>query len=412
VIHPDSMPDSVPQRIAFAQAQAIVAAVAAAHRLPVERRPLTRALGAVLAEDIVATSPLPGFDNSAMDGFAVRSDDGVAPRRMVGEQFAGVAQDLAIGPGECVRITTGGRLPAGADAILIKENARVDGDSVHALEACRAGQHVRRMGEDVAVGDVVLVRGERLGPSQVSLAAALGLPELPVHRRPTVAVFTTGDELRAPGQALAPGEIHDSNRSLLLSLLLAEGLEPVAWPVLPDDPARIASARQDAAFSVDVVITCGGGSAGEKDHVTGLLAREGAVHFWKVRMRPGMPLLFGRLGQAHFLGLPGNPVSVLATFLTLGRALLDGIEGATAPRALLRARLRGDLRKAHPRLEFLRGRLACGEDAMLSVEPNPADGSHRLRAAAASNALIVLPEGEGAWSAGTVLDVLPYADWR
>jgi len=402
----------VPQRIAFAQAQAIVAAVAAAHVLPVERRPLTRALGAVLAEDIVATLPLPGFDNSAMDGFAVRSADGLDPRRLVGEQFAGVAQDLSIGPGECVRITTGGRLPTGADAIAIKENARVDGDRVVPTEACRAGQHVRRQGEDVAVGDTVLRVGQRLGPSHVSLAAALGLPELPVHRRPTVAVFTTGDELRAPGQALAPGEIHDSNRSLLLSLLLAEGLEPVAWPVLPDDPARIASALQDAAAAFDVVITCGGVSAGEKDHITGLLAREGAVHFWKVRMRPGMPLLFGRLGQAHFLGLPGNPVSVLATFLTLGRALLDGIQGNAAPRATLRARLRADLRKTHPRLEFLRGRLACDDDGRLSVEPNPADGSHRLRAAAASNALIVLPEGEGTYSAGTVLDVLPYADWR
>jgi molybdopterin molybdotransferase len=311
-----------------------------------------------------------------------------------------------------VRITTGGRLPAGADAILIKENARIDGDLVVPADVCRAGQHVRRQGEDVAVGDTVLLAGQRLGPAHVSLAAALGLPELPVRRRPTVAVFTTGDELRAPGQALAPGEIHDSNRSLLLSLLLAEGLEPVAWPVLPDDPARIAAALQDAAAAFDVVITCGGVSAGEKDHVTGLLACEGAVHFWKVRMRPGMPLLFGRLGQAHFLGLPGNPVSVLATFLTLGRALLDGIQGVTAPRATLRARLCSDLHKTHPRLEFLRGRLACGDDGTLSVEPNPADGSHRLRAAAASNALIVLPEGEGAYRAGTVLDVLPYADWR
>jgi molybdopterin molybdotransferase len=407
VIGPD-----IPQRIGFAQAQAIVAKVAAAHVLPIERRALTRALGAVLAEDVVAGVALPGFDNSAMDGFAVRSADGLAPRRLAGEQFAGVAHDLAIGPGECVRITTGGRLPAGADAILIKEDARVDGETVLSKEPCRAGQHVRRQGEDVAVGDTVLLKGQRLGPSQLSLAAALGLPELPVHRRPTVAVFTTGDELRAPGQALAPGEIHDSNRSLLMALLLAEGLEPVAWPVLPDDPARIASALQDAAAAFDVVITCGGVSAGEKDHVTGLLAREGSVHFWKVRMRPGMPLLFGRLGQAHFLGLPGNPVSVLATFLTLGRALLDGIEGSTAPRALLRARLRTEIRKSHARLEFLRGRLSCGDDGVLAVEPNPADGSHRLRAAAASNALIVLPEGEGAWTAGTVLDVLPYADWR
>jgi molybdopterin molybdotransferase len=401
-----------PQRLDFAQAQAIVAQVAAANRLEVERRPLTRALGAVLAEDLVAALALPGFDNSAMDGFAVRSADGASPRTIVGEQFAGRGRDLRIGEGECVRITTGGMLPADADAIVIKEDATVDGGRMVPSAAPRAGVHVRRAGEDVRPGDLVLHAGSRLGPSHLGLAAALGAHDLPVRRRPTVAVFTTGDELRAPGQALAPGEIHDSNRPLLMSLLLAEGLEPVAWPVLPDDPATIAAALADAAFSFDLVITCGGVSAGEKDHLPALLQREGAVHFWKVKMRPGMPLLFGRWGQAHFLGLPGNPVSVLATFLTLGRQLIDGIQGATQPRAAVRARLAADLRKAHPRREFLRGRLACRDDGTLVVEPNPADGSHRLAAAAASNALIVLPEGEGAWSAGTVLEVLPYADWR
>jgi molybdopterin molybdotransferase len=401
-----------PQRIGFAQAQAIVAAVAAASRLPIERRPLTRALGAVLAEDIVATAPLPGFDNSAMDGYAVRSGDGAAPRRVVGEQFAGADRGLHVGPGECVRITTGAILPAGSDAIVIKEDARLDGARMQPAQAPRPRQHVRFRGEDVAPGDRVLAAGQRLGPSHLSLAAALGHAELPVHRRPTVAVFTTGDELRAPGQGLAPGEIHDSNRSLLMALLLAEGLEPVAWPVLPDEPAAIASALRDAAFSFDVVLTCGGVSAGEKDHLPALLQREGAVHFWKVLMRPGMPLLFGRLGEAHYLGLPGNPVSVLATFLTLGRQLLDGIEGCTVPRAALRARLAADLRKAHARREFLRGRLGVDAHGALQVAPNPADGSHRLRAAADSNALIVLPEGEGEWTAGTVMDVLPYADWR
>ena len=400
-----------PVRIPFADAQAIVARVAAAQRLPIERQPLTRAHGAVLAEDVLAELPLPGFDHSAMDGFALRSDDGVAPRRLVGEQFAGADRGLRVAAGECVRITTGAPLPAGADAVLMKENARIDGDTVVALEAVRAGQHVRRRGEDVAPGDHVLAAGQRLGPSHVSLAAALGRHDLPVHRRPTVAVFTTGDELRAPGQALQPGEIHDSNRVLLQSLLLAEGLEPVAWPVLPDESERLSSALKDAAFSFDVVITCGGVSAGEKDHLPELLQREGEVHFWKVRMRPGMPVLFGRLGEAHFLGLPGNPVSVLATFLTLGRTLLDGIQGIGAPRPLLRARLGLELRKTHDRLEFLRGRLACDADGTLVVQPNPADGSHRLRAAADSNALIVLPEGAGEWAAGARMDVLPYGPW-
>ena len=403
------MNPDVPTRIPFAQAQQIVSAVAQAHRMSVERQPLSRALGRVLAEDVVATLALPGFDNAAMDGFALRTADGDAPRRLVGEQFAGPRGDFSLAPGECLRITTGGALPAGADAVLMKENARVDGDSVVPVQAAKAGQHVRYQGEDVAVGDQVLRAGTVLEASQLSLAAALGHHDLPVRRRPTVAIFTTGDELRAPGQPLAPGEIYDSNRVLLQALLIAEGFEPVAWPVLRDDPDTIAGALKDAAFSFDLVLTCGGVSAGEKDFLPAFLAREGQVHFWKVLMKPGMPLLFGRLGDAHFLGLPGNPVSVLATFLAIARPLLDELQGRGQPRARLRARLTADLAKSHDRLEFLRGVLSWDDEGQLRVTPNPADGSHRLRAAAQSNALVVLAEGAGHWPAGGLVDVLPYA---
>ena len=403
------MSHDFPTRIAFARAQEIVQAVALAHPLDVERKPLSRALGRVLAEDVVAAIALPGFDNSAMDGFALRSADGDTPRRLVGEQFAGATVGIAVAAGECLRITTGAALPAGADAVVMKENARIEGDLVAFTQAAIAGQHVRRRGEDVAVGDTVLRAGAVLDASKLSLAAALGHHDLPVRRRPTVAVFTTGDELRAPGQPLAPGEIYDSNRVLLQALLIAEGYEPVAWPVLPDDPDAMAGALKDAAFSFDLVLTCGGVSAGEKDFLPAFLQREGQVHFWKVLMRPGMPVLFGRLGGAHFLGLPGNPVSVLATFLTLARPLLDTLQGR-APRPPMRARLSADVVKSHERLEFLRGVLACDEAGQLQVTPNPADGSHRLRAAAMSNALVVLGEGAGQWPEGTLMDVLPYAD--
>jgi len=403
------MSNPFPTRISFDEAMSLVAAAARAHPMPVERRPLSRALGHVLAEDLVATLALPGFDNSAMDGFAVRSVDGAAPRRLVGEQFAGRSGGFTIGAGECLRVTTGAAMPAGADAVIVKENASVLADTVTPTLAARAGQHVRREAEDVAIGDTVLRAGTVLDPSKLSLAAALGQHDLAVWRRPTVAVFTTGDELRAPGQPLALGEIHDSNRVLLQSLLIAEGFEPVAWPVLPDEPGAIIAALRDAAFSFDLVITCGGVSAGEKDYLPQLLADEGEVLFWKVRMRPGMPVLFGRLGEAHLLGLPGNPVSVLATFLTLGRRFLDQLQGRADPRPMLRARLAADVVKGHDRLEFLRGVLSCGADGELRVAPNPADGSHRLRAAALSNALIVLAEGAGQWSAGAVMDVLPYA---
>jgi molybdopterin molybdotransferase len=221
-------------------------------------------------------------------------------------------------------------------------------------------------------------------------------------------VFTTGDELVEPGLPLEPGQIYNSNRELLMGLLRTEGLEPVAWPTLPDDPARIAAMLADAASSFDVVITCGAVSAGEKDHIPTLLQSLGRVQFWKVRMKPGMPLLFGEMGSALVLGLPGNPVSVLATWLTLGRALVDGLQGCTEPRAQWRARLAQPIEKMHARREFLRGRLGQDADGRMHVEPNPASGSHRLHAAAQSDALIVLPEGPQSLGAGQLVDVLPY----
>lgn len=404
-----------PTRIAFDDARRILDDVAARRRLPAEHVSLARAHGRVLAQPLVATLPQPGFDNSAMDGFAVRHADleanGETSLALVGEQFAGRTQDLIVGAGECVRITTGAPLPAGADTIVIKENTRLEGENVRVLQTPRLGQHVRRAGEDVRIGDALLAAGQILTPSRIALAAGQGMDRLDVVRRPTVAIFTTGDELVEPGLPLRPGELYNSNRELLMGLLRADGYEPVAWPNLSDDPAAIDAGLRHAGHAFDVVITCGGVSAGEKDHIPALLQVEGEVHFWKVRMKPGMPVLFadgGRLGEALFLCLPGNPVSVLATWLTLGRALLDGLQGRIEPRARLRARLSTHWRKTHERLEFLRGRLSCDDDGRLHVEPNPADGSHRMRAAADSDALIVLGEGEMTLEAGSIVDVLGY----
>lgn len=400
---------SEPTRLSLAEAAAIIDAVASAARLSPDTVPLARAHRRVLAEDVVATQPLPGFDNAAMDGFALRHADLVAgvPLRVAGEQFAGPDAGLAVGAGECHRITTGAPLPRGADTVVIKEDTRVEGDRLHVLAVPAAGANIRRAGEDVAVGDRVLRAGQVLTPARLSLAAALGRHDLAVARRPTVAVFTTGDELVPPGQPLAPGQIHDSNRVLLQSLLMAEGLEPVAWPILPDDPQRLAAALRDAAFSFDVVITCGGVSAGERDLLPALLREEGRVHFWKVRIKPGMPLLFGQLGEAQVLGLPGNPVSVLATFHALGRRLLDGLQGRAEPRPGLRARLAAPWHKPHARLEFLRAGLEGDGQGGLLATPIAATGSHRLAAAAEADALLVLPEGELSLDAGAVVDVLP-----
>jgi molybdopterin molybdotransferase len=399
-----------PTGLQFDDAMALLRQTATRHRLETESLALSRCHGRVLAEEVIASMPLPPFDNSAMDGFALRHADlqgNETVLRLVGEQFAGVAQPLSLQPGECARITTGAPMPPGADTVAIKENCRVEGAAVIAPGATASGANVRRAGEDVRIGDGVLQAGQLLTPARVSLAASLGIASLRVSRKPTVAVFTTGDELIEPGMPLAHGQIYDSNRDLLMGLLRAEGLEPTAWPRLPDDPKQVEIALRDAGCAFDLIITAGGVSAGEKDHLPGVLSEFGETHFWKVKMKPGMPLLFGSLDQARVLGLPGNPVSVLATYLTFGRALIDTLQGRLEPRPTWHAQLVAPLDKPHPRREFIRGHLSSGRNGALHVEANAATGSHRLRAAADSNALIVVPEGPQRYAAGEVVEVIP-----
>lgn len=403
--------DAFPTRISLAEALDIVRAVAGARQLASERVATSRADGRVLAGDVVAPVALPSFDNSAMDGFALRHADlheqGDTVLRLAGEQFAGPDLGLMLAPGECVRITTGAPMPAGADSVLIKENAVVADGRVTVPAGLHSGANVRRRAEDVVEGEVVLRTGQVLTPARIGLVASLGIDRLPVAARPTVAVFAGGDELVEPGLPLAPGQVYNSNRDQLMAQLRQLGLEPVAWPTLPDDPARIEAVLADAVESFDVVLTCGGVSAGEKDHLPRWLQASGRILFWKVRMRPGMPVLFGEAGRALVLGLPGNPVSVLATFTVLGRELLDTLQRRGEPRPRWRARLAAPWRKRHDRLELLRGQLGQADDATLQVHPNPADGSHRLRAAAASDALIVLDEGAREYATGDVVEVLP-----
>ena len=398
-----------PTGLLFNDAMALLREVAARHRLETESLALPRCHGRVLVEDVDAPVALPIFDNGAMDGFALRHADLQGENtalQLTGEQFAGTSNELSVQAGECVRITTGAPMPAGADTVVIKENCRVEGGSVIVLTSPSPGANVRRRGEDVHEGDRVLRSGELLTPARVSLAASLGITSLRVSRKPTVAVFTTGDELVEPGMPLASGQIYDSNRDLLMGLLRADGLEPTAWPRLPDDPKQVEIALRDAGCAFDLIVTAGGVSAGEKDHLPGVLAEFGETHFWKVKMKPGMPLLFGSLDQARVLALPGNPVSVLATYLTFGRALVDGLQGRTEPRPSWRAQLVAPVDKPHARREFIRGRVFSGPNGALHAEANPATGSHRLRAVADSNALIVVPEGPQHLAAGEVVDIL------
>jgi molybdopterin molybdotransferase len=403
--------------VSFHEAMAIVQDVATRHRLDTELLSLSRSHGRLLAQDVDATMPLPAFDNSAMDGFAFRHEDlqgAAANLQLVGDQFAGRTTGIVVGANECVRITTGAPVPVGADTVVMKENTVLEHGRVTITGNVSAGANIRHAGEDVRIGDRVLRKGQALTPARISLAASLGFASLQVSRKPTVAVFTSGDELIEPGMPLAPGEIYDSNRELLMGLLRADGLEPTAWPRLPDDSKRVEIALRDAACAFDLIITCGAVSAGEKDHIPAVLAEEcrqgrAQTHFWKVRMKPGMPVLFGSMDQARLLGLPGNPVSVMATYLTLGRALIDGLQGRTEPRPVWRARLVSAIDKPHPRREFVRGVVSGREDGSLEVTPNSGTGSHRLRAAAESNALIVVPDGPQTLAAGDTVDVLMYA---
>lgn len=403
---------SHPVGITFAEALDTVRRIGASRPVETAHLGLREARGSVLREDILAPISLPSFVNSAMDGFAVRGEelraDSETALRLIGTQFAGTRLALHVGAGECARITTGASLPAGADTVVIKENTRVDGDCVTLSAGTLCGANVRHVGEDVEAGTRVCEAGSTLGSAGLGLLAALGFATLPVARRPSVAVFTTGDELRPAGSTLALGEIYDSNRILLQTLLAEEGIDTLSWPALPDDAARMTSALRDACEVYDLVITCGGVSAGEKDLLPALLAQHGRIHFWKVMMRPGMPVLFGEWDRALLLGLPGNPVSVLATFRRLAVPLLDAMQGRRDRAASLRARLLEPVRKSHSRLEFRRARLSCSDDGVLGARPHPAMGSHQQRGAAESNALLILPEDCRELAPGAQVDVEPY----
>lgn len=361
-----------PSRISYAQALQILRTVATSNRSPDENIATSRADGRISAGDLIAPLALPPFANSAMDGFALRHADvaaGDAALQLVGEQFAGERWAGTLSAGQCLRITTGAPLPDGADTVIPKEDADERDGSVRFRTTPRPGSAVRLAGSDVRAGDLVIQTGQVLTPARIGLAAALGVSRLAVAPRPTIAVLATGDELIEPGMPLGPGQIYNSNRDMLMAQLRALGYTPTAWPTLPDDPQRIRTMLEDAAAAFDVVITCGGVSAGEKDYLPRLIGELGRIHFWRVRMRPGMPAVLGQIGRCLVLGLPGNPVSVLATLIAYGVPLLDGLQGRSEARPVWHAALASPWDKRHERLEFLRGRLECGEDGRLTALP-------------------------------------------
>ena len=376
-----------------------------------ERVPLAESRDRVLAEAVTASADVPAHTNSAMDGYALRAADAATPGtrlRPVGESFAGHPFAGTVGAGECVRIMTGAVLPDGADCVVMQERATVHEDGVAFDKAPADGDNVRPAGEDIARGATVLAPGRWLTPADIGLLASVGAGEVSVHRRPRVALFSTGDELQPVGQALGPGDIHDSNRYTLRALLEGLGVAVQDLGIVRDTPEALEDAFARAA-GCDALITSGGVSVGEADFVLDALRRRGDVGFWKVAMKPGKPLAFGRLDAALFFGLPGNPVSAMVTFMQLVRPALIRLAGAEpAPPLRVPLPLAAPVRKAPGRTEFQRARLLPGANGM-AVEPLGHQGSGVLRSMSLADCFIVLDADCGDLDAGAVVSVEPFA---
>jgi molybdopterin molybdotransferase len=397
------------------QARSHIVDIATKYTMPIERVALEGALGRVLAGDVAAPFDVPGFESSAMDGFALRGAElpagGEKEFRLGGQILAGGAAAPEVTAGMCVRITTGAVLPQGADTVVMKENTRGAGDRIEVAAGTLHGANVRPAGEDYRAGDRALESGARLSAAQVAILAAFGKTHADVSARPPAILFTTGDELIAPGQPLGFGQIHDSNRYSLGGLLEQHGARLLRHERLRDDPALIRAALLRAGDEASVIVSSGGVSAGEADFMPRLIADIGKVYFWKVRVKPGMPFLFGAVGKALMFALPGNPVSGIATFLTLVKPALAAMTGERAPTTALRAKLAQPLHKRHSRAEFVRARLSCDANGCLTVLPHAKQGSGMLRGVVEANALIVLPESINEFAGGDVVDVLPLPGW-
>lgn len=404
-------PIDVPTHLSVDDARRCMVDLCASRARAAEEVMLEKALGRVLARNVSAPFDVPGFTNSAMDGFAVRAADlpdrGEKPLRLRGQIFAGGDEGPEVAPGTCVRITTGAPLPRGADTVVMKEITRTQGDVVTIQAGTSAGANVRPAGEDYRRDDLALSRGARLAPAQLGVLASFGMAHVPVTRQPRAVLMTTGDEIVAPDLPLGFGQIHDSNRYSLGALLEQHGVVLLRHERVRDDPDLLRDALVRAGADADIVVSSGGVSAGEADHLPKLIQDCGRVHFWKVRIKPGMPFLCGEVGAALVFALPGNPVSGIAIFLALLRPGLEALTGATPQSSNLRARLAQPIDKRHDRTEFQRARLSCDDLGRLHATAFPRQGSGMLRGVAEADALIVLPEGARAFAAGDVVDVLP-----
>ena len=377
--------------------------------------PLRQALGRILAEDVVAPGDVPGHDNAAVDGYAVFHDD----LKATGETRLPVTARIAAGhplgraarPGEALQIFTGGSLPAGPDTVFMIEDCRADGDHVILDGAIQRGANRRRAGEDIRAGATILRAGRRLRAQEVGLAASVGRSQLRVFEPLRAAVFSTGDEVRDPGDGgdLAPGCIYDSNRYAVIGLLEGLGCRVTDLGIVEDRLDAVQDALGGAAREHQLLITSGGVSMGEEDHVRAAVEALGRIHFWRLAVKPGRPMAFGEVGGATFLGLPGNPVAAMATFMRIARPvviLLSG--GADITPALYKVRAGFDFRaKKRGRREWLRARLVADPDGPIA-EKFAADGSGILTSMVEADGLVELTEDQGPLVKGEMVDFLPF----
>ncbi len=378
---------------------------------------LREALGRVLAETVISPMNVPAHRNSAMDGYALSGSElpaeGSAELKITGTAFAGKPFSGSPGPGECIRIMTGAKMPEGTDTVVIQEHAERLGDSLRIGNNHKAGQNVRQAGEDIASGSPVLEPGRSIGPAQLGLLASLGIPEVPVRRRPRVAFFSSGDEIRSIGEPLGEGEIYDSNRYTLYGMLREQGVELLDMGVIPDREESITQALKEAAAEADLILTSGGVSVGEADYIAAALKNLGTVHFSKVAIKPGRPLTFGHISGSPFFGLPGNPVAVMITFLQFVRPAIKrmmGEESVITPTFQVRS-LSG-LRKAPGRSEIQRGMLQQEPDGEWVVRSTGRQGSGVLSSMSDGNCFILLADQSAGVQPGDRVMVQPFTQFR
>lgn len=378
-----------------------------------QKRALREALGHVLHQPIKSPIQVPPHNNSAMDGYAMHSSDIQANSftlTQVGVAYAGQPYIGQVAKGECVRIMTGAMMPPECDTVIMQEHVAVDGHSITVHGTQNPGQNVRMAGEDIQQGDSALPAGHRITPADMGLIASLGIAEVITKRRLRVAFFSTGDELRSIGESLEAGQIYDSNRYTLYGMLKRLDADVLDMGVVPDNKAALKSALQQAATEADVVITSGGVSVGDADYVKEMLAELGEVNFWKIAMKPGRPLAFGKIQDALFFGLPGNPVSVMVTFYQFVQPALRKMAGENPqPLPLMQVQTESAIRKRPGRFEFQRGILFENERGELKVRTTGQQGSGILRSMSVANCFILLDEECDGIHPGTIVTVQPFA---